>query len=563
MNTLPTEIIDCLSKFLEKKDIINCLTVNKHCYSIFIKYIYKEISIGWTHTLDQFMDAFACSPRMKEAGKYVQKFSSISEGTFDDYTLEYREEEFLDILVHLPNIEEFTICPTYSLLELLTKTTKPIFPNIKILNLNVMRSFYLTYLMDCFYRFRSTLTTISNYYADYLPCDASSDKLVTYFGAFPRLNSITIGSLGINSVPDDMIFTDLLEVCPVLTHLVFVCPAININDLCAQKSFPQLKHLELDTCQLNFDTARSLKNVCPQLKSLRLKLGDVDQQSLADILSWTKSIDKLVINSTKSNYMNIIDDFVRVQKKRSEDRHESVINIASFGSPSDRKYSFELSADYNPHTNIKTIKLQVARLGLFVFKYYPILERIGSTLNKLEISVHGFELQHINQECPLLSELVLRSLTATTKTSEQPVINKHLTRVTIDDIYPTYSKFKEIVECCPNIQHLYLSNFNEPDKEIAVMDQDVVYYIEIPVTSLKINISKEGHGEQNIAVVKALDGVWIKSWRYCSQIRGMVVTEDPLTISDIGPSMASPLYVLICNSVKHVSFTKEQRKIYW
>ncbi|KAI8976476.1 hypothetical protein BDB01DRAFT_803009 [Pilobolus umbonatus] len=508
------------------------------------------------------MDAFACSPRMKEAGKYVQKFSSISEGTFNDYTLEYREEEFLDILVHLPNIEEFTICPTYSLLELLTETTKPIFPNVKVLNLNVMRVHHLVNLMDCFYRFRSTLTTISNYYADYLPYDASSNKLVTYFGAFPQLSSITIGSFD-NPVPDNLIFTDILEVCPVLTHLKFVCSAININDLCAQKSFPQLKHLELGTDQLSLDTARSLNNFCPQLKSLKLKVSNVDQQGMADILSQTKSIDKLVITSTEYSNLDIINDFVRVQNNRSKERHESVINIAIFGSISIRTPSLKLSAEYNPHTNIKTITVHVVVYRVFDLRYLSFLEIVGSTLNKLECHSCELDLQRINQECPLLSELVLRSQIVTTKTSEQPVINKHLTRVTIDDIYPTYSKFKEIVECCPNIQHLYLSNFNEPDKEIAVMDQDGVYYIEIPVTSLKINISKEGHGEKNIAVVKALDGVWIKSWRYCSQIRGMVVTEDPLTISDIGPSMASPLYVLICNSVKHVRFTKEQRKIYW
>ncbi|KAI8976493.1 hypothetical protein BDB01DRAFT_838017 [Pilobolus umbonatus] len=89
---------------------------------------------------------------------------------------------------------------------------------------------------------------------------------------------------------------------------------------------------------------------------------------------------------------------------------------------------------------------------------------------------------------------------------------------------------------------------------ISDNDYDEIQCIELPVTSLKLDRSDVGNCEWSIVVVKTVEGVWIKSWHYCSQRKGMIVSDGPLTKYDLGQLMGGIIYVFECSLVEDVVF---------
>ncbi|KAI8976561.1 hypothetical protein BDB01DRAFT_853197 [Pilobolus umbonatus] len=75
MTPLPTEVVECIVKRLERKDILECSNANTQFYSISMKYLYAEIDIESEANLNLFLNSLARYPRCKEAGTYSDAFS--------------------------------------------------------------------------------------------------------------------------------------------------------------------------------------------------------------------------------------------------------------------------------------------------------------------------------------------------------------------------------------------------------------------------------------------------------------------------------------------------------
>ncbi|KAI8978126.1 hypothetical protein BDB01DRAFT_852660 [Pilobolus umbonatus] len=557
MNTLPTEIIEWIVKDLGRKDLYTCLTVNKQYYSIFIKYLYREINIKCAARVTSLLDSLILYPRTKEAGKHVRKFSALKAYIFSK---KYKETELVDILMHLPNIEVFNIRLKMDLVRALSDTTKPILTKIKMLDLQPCFRGERDILTNCYHKYRSSLTTLHSVHVSNVLDTLHTIESLTYFAIFPCLDSLEI-DLANTMIMDTMVFTDILKVCPSLTNLTYLCTYMNLDrpELIEREEYP-LKRLELYIDYITAEDVSYIKNSLPQLKdlSLAIRTGSEDLEGIINAVLQIKSLLDLSFSffypvSTKTAARLFHQLFNHYKQKNKLVVNEACIrqHVTSDSS--------SFSTIYCPEKQLRTILTTLSSPNLFP-RMLQVLNQIGKTLDKVSIDCNDkpMKLEDINQRCPVLSKLTLfhpalipHHIRLRVNTHHIRLrVNTHLTTLVIERCSIRRSIFKEIEVCYPMLKQLHLSWFSISNEEED--DSDEVQYIHLHVTSLKIKQRDPHISLSNMIFIQAVDDVWVKSWYYCANSKKVVISGYKDTLNIIDLSMGIPSYVFVCKDIEDV-----------
>ncbi|KAI8978103.1 hypothetical protein BDB01DRAFT_852641 [Pilobolus umbonatus] len=545
MYTVPTEIFEKIIQNLGKKDLYTCLTVSKHFYSISIRCLFEEVCFTYQDKLTSFLDSFNLYPRSKRAGNYTRSFI-----TSCDLSL-FTEMHFIDILTLLPNIEELSIIATRKLIHMLTNTTKLILPKIKILHLYLSSKHYQEGVMDCWYRYRSSLTLLPEIPVYKVHEDYTVNDLTSYLASFPCLNTISIDAKD-TSVGQTLELKDILQACPLLANLNYTSTSLltdSTNPAIIQ-SFPHMTHLEIETDNMTQDNANYIKHSFPRLNFMKLTIDckEEDEYNMVDTLLQMKIPDSFRISFIHSFNIDSVVHFVGQLNSKAIEMNENVLNKVNFLILGRRKCT-TLSSEYNPSRRLRTITTCVCQVH-DISKNFDLLDQIGGNLNILEMGNHStdrvWNLEDFNRRCPMLSEMELRSFKLVAYGGPF-TINSHLTTLNLFLCKITYSTLKQIAICYPMLQQLHLTidltNDNKMNK---------VHSIELPVTLLTIRHIEQVKLKWDRTVIKAVDGISVKSWRYSRRSKKMITSDDRKKMTDFGLLRRRPLYVFICNAVEEV-----------
>ncbi|KAI8972973.1 hypothetical protein BDB01DRAFT_854352 [Pilobolus umbonatus] len=327
-------------------------------------------------------------------------------------------------------------------------------------------------------------------------------------------------------------------------------------DLARIPTFPQFKDLDIDISEMTLEDAHFIKTSFPQLQKLTLTIQEnvEDKYNIIDALIQPTLPDNLTIYCSELSNIDIIVNFVYQLNKRFKKENVSVVNKIAYNK-SEYDNLTVLSTEYDPKSCLRIITTTV-HYPYRLFKNFQLLEQIGGNLNKLQISDDGYnsvwDLEDINQQCPVLSELVFHSLELVPY-SGKPKINKNLTKLTMTkcDIYQ--NTFKRVELSYPMLEELHLKG----NKLVGIDEQAIVCHVHLKLNKLKlirIYLEDPQTSYLNMVVVKAVDDTWVKLWSYCNEKKKMVVTEKKSAIHEIKLVKEGLLYVLISNTVEDVSF---------
>ncbi|KAI8972969.1 hypothetical protein BDB01DRAFT_839147 [Pilobolus umbonatus] len=546
--------------YLEREDYHNCLTVNKQYYSIFIKCLYENVCLFQDSQLKLFLDSLMLHSRCQEAGKYVRMFSTNGNYGFDNNALTSNAKaDPLQYLMHLPNIEELTIEPAVEHIKALTDTKEPILLKLKILKLDPWYGDFIKLMVGCYYRYRASLTTIKINRPEF-----TAEEMVAYLTAFPFMRYLDI-EINDTTVDNYLDYTDILKALPNLIDLNYRYKPMKskrVDPVRIQKYF--LQNLELKIKHMSLEEAQFIKDSFPALKILKLCVGSSLVRGgfdIVDTLLQVKSLEKMDIELLGNLNVETVANFVHQANNRHLEAKESVLNAAEIYfdcSEEDRFFGhwiYEttwISTEYDGHRRLITTRIYPLRGSS---KSLEILDQIGGYLNKLEMGGDEdmmWEFSRINQQCPTLSKLELSGFNLVSYNS--PIItNSHLTDLTIKLCKINVSTIKDIPTCYPALKRLYflwntIIGNDEDDNDNHAENE--IHYIHMNVQSL---IIRQYNPQNAWIIIKAVDGVWVKSWMYCSKNKRMVISEDREKIKDIKPSKDSSLYVFISNIIINVT----------
>ncbi|KAI8976489.1 hypothetical protein BDB01DRAFT_348921 [Pilobolus umbonatus] len=544
MITLPAEIVELIIKKLEWKDIRSCSTVNRQFYSTLIKYLYREVCVRTNANLNLFLDSLVLYPRYIEIGIHVRKLILNIPYAINEYSFgRYSNVKVIHFLMQLPNLEEIAMRPSIRLIQALTNTRKPILTKVKKLDFYFHTDGACYKYADCCYRYRSSIATLSGNDL-YL----SNDELIPYLASFPCLDELRD-----LSSEEPMVLTDVLDACPMLTKLDFTCESTSIHhpDLPKKQTY-LLEKLHLSADHMALEVIQFIRDSLPQLKSLKLTIenGLEEFDAILDTVWQIRSLKTMKVNFPGFFNIDIVHMFVDTLKKYKEMSEVMKRETIVKQNYSTARPYFTIEYQRGSHSTTEN------RLLIGMYNMQLLLEdldHMGKNLDTLTLHpryrVHAWSLEDINERCLMLSELFLVHFKLI-PFHGQGTVNKHLTMLSIESITVNCSILKNINECYPMLKHFHLKSVDL----ISDDDYDEIQCIELPVTSLKLDRSDVGNCEWSIVVVKTVEGVWIKSWHYCSQRKGMIVSDGPLTKYDLGQLMEGIIYVFECSLVEDVVF---------
>ncbi|KAI8976527.1 hypothetical protein BDB01DRAFT_803259 [Pilobolus umbonatus] len=552
MDTLPTEIINQIVKNLEKKDLLSCLTVDKRYYSIFINHLYRKICFSKDEKkVISFMDSLHKYTRTKEAAKYVRVFSVPNEIDFDNLRT---ETDSFDTLMHLPNVEELKIKPSNGLVRALAYTTKPILPRIKIFDFDFYFVRNKEALSELFYRFRSTLSTLQITASFLFPPKHPTNNLKSFIASFPRLDHLLINvdsELG-NTLP----IIDIFKAFPKITSLYYSCKIMKLNplDLLEAQTFSNIKQLEFNIGLMTEDNVNLIKNSLSQLKKLKIVFRNrlIDEKIIGKLIQM-KGLEEINITGVAPFNMLTVVNFMNQLNNQSKTNNEIVHNEVEFLNY--RNFRTALSTKYTSHGGVRT-KTIYMKLRTDIMETPLILQQIGKYLNILKIHNNEYagnwNLEDINQRCPILSQLSLEELDLVAS-EKMLTVNSHLTTLTIADCDVSQFNYEEIASSFPLLQDLHLVlNYGYREE-----DGNIVKYIQLPSNNLRrmrLKIFNSSCKKCNMMVIKVVDNVWVKSWSYDIITKTESISEELFTMRDIKPLEKKPLFVFISSSIEDVIF---------
>ncbi|KAI8976491.1 hypothetical protein BDB01DRAFT_853132 [Pilobolus umbonatus] len=559
---VPAEIIEAILKHLDHKGLYACLTVNTYFYSICIKYLYKEIYLANGIDLGFLLTCINLYPRSREAAKYVCLLSvrgyaitndipirsniPINHSITKSLTIQLNKYiDFIDSLVYLPNIKHLLLNPTSDFIQQLIDNTKPI--------LTKLEKFSVYYyggnnLADCYYKYRSSMTTLNMHNNTLYFGSFTYERLVSHIASYPCLQQLVINVARV-SLRSHLSFADILRACPALVYLRYIAKSMNLRPLdhVETQEF-SLKKLRLEVCHITFEDAQYIRDSLTQLKILNLNVK-TNIEERGDIVSTVLEIQSLIsVQYTFPSFSSIKSaaEIYHVLTNRSKQRNESMINKAKFYVH--KKYKPPLLyTTYHPEEHRRSVNISVD-LNKNPSWMFPVLNNMGIYLNKLDIngSNTAIDLECIRRRCPVLSYLVLQNLSIIPRVRKLTV-NNCLTNLTINSCSIKVSALKELTECYPKLKHLCFSDIN-----IMGDDKNEIHYFHLNITSLKIKPSLFSGPVWGMMVMKAVDDVWVKSWLYNGGQQQEIIAED-IQATSIKPIVDSPLYVFISNNVEDFS----------
>ncbi|KAI8972935.1 hypothetical protein BDB01DRAFT_839114 [Pilobolus umbonatus] len=561
-NCLPLEVIRFITARLDKSDLHRCLTLNQFWYSISIRPFYSCVELKNVQRLELFLASLTLYPRCMEAGKYIQELDMSCLYSADKFKIFNTEIDIMDALAHCPFIRQLTVCAKPDMIDVVLRT------DMKLLNYLFFKNIdYITpaTIMDCFYKYRSSLVQLDLNNLTQFVCEYSLEEITHYLGSFPKLKVLSMSIL--NHLQDVSVLDAVFHQCPQLTEIAYKSAS-----LCTPAEstgvFPlSILTLSLDGLYLNDISYIKSRFNCLKELSLTINVQMEKESEVVDALMAIETLSKLKLDIPNSYSKDTLNTFWKHASLPSEHSKLHPHNKASIKFGCSIEESINLLFTQCPDTGNKImsssiyISATVIRESRLEYKSY--LEVFGEYLDDLVFYDYDFghliNLEHINNYCHSLTKLTLMySKLACTNKSISP--NQNLT-----DLYLTYCTllveeshtiqpaFKEIAIAYPKLQRLYL---DEPDF-INHGTEDMIFEVKLPDTGLKyVSLNKNFIFETpwTSVILNEVDRQPMKMWRYNQKENKTVVNEGE-EMADLLRSYPSPLYILKSKTVEDAYVT--------
>ncbi|KAI8972789.1 hypothetical protein BDB01DRAFT_839234 [Pilobolus umbonatus] len=527
MDHLPFEILESVILQLTLNDLLTCLTINSTWYRLFISTVYHAIDLDKNHKMILLLNSLTTNPRGMEAGGYV-RYMSLNQTSRDNALKRAAlEVDAIDALTYCPNLEHLIIETDSRTTEAPIQPRMPQLRNIKLLNLNsfACRDDFKDDIMACYYKYRSTLTTL----APLVSPTHTPDSLISYLSAFTALTELYI-DLSSDTYTHSPMLDRILTKCSSLTRIAFKCALLNSPD--SQLVIPNyalINDLTLSVKDLYLRDIEYMKENMKALKKLNLTVNAEihDGERAMELISKMKSINSIKIKIRDSYCIDTYNTFWRYADLNTSllpelCKKKSVIWL-KVASASSMKLTISRC-----DTETTAITSTVCIPRNMILNYTEYLERISHCLHTLKIktalydSTVNFDI--INRTCPALSKLVLRSPNLN-ESGEFLVRNNNLKQLTLCNARVGSAEFKEIELAFPHLEELKLIAVNLKFNHTI----DNVYSFELPQTGLRsFTIEKDIFfaSKLSIVVIKEIQGVLICAWRYCYDSKEMVFTQQ-------------------------------------
>ncbi|KAI8976492.1 hypothetical protein BDB01DRAFT_348916 [Pilobolus umbonatus] len=547
MITLPAEIVELIIKKLEWKDIRSCSTVNRQFYSVSLIYLYEEVYFESEDSLDSFIYSLTYYPQCQKAGIYVRKLAIANSYSDNEYFFEYYSiTDTIDLLMHLPNIEDLCMESSFELIQALVDTKKPILTKLKRFDFDDVCQDSSLYADFC-RKYRSSLTTIKSRFIA-----MSDDHLKQFLTLFPCLNSFEYYPK--YHQDNTVILSDILEICPKLTDLTYDSESVE-TDTIDLSNIPRhpLTSLTLRLYHMKSVSIQFVRDCLPDLECLDLEMWS-DQENSSEIIETIlqlKPMKRIYIRFSGMLDKDLITRLIDHSCKLAEEKNESVEHKVILDGNYGHAGPFTM-LEYKRGSSINTRQYSLYNWKN-VLQVEQVLDQVGKKLEEFGTTQQSYcnvtwDLEDINRRCPMLSRLSLFHLNPITP-HKLLTVNEHLTWLFIGSVEAKCLLSNQINVCYPMLKKLILSCIWLDDDD----DCNGIYYIELPVTSIEFIHFRYLGCKWEIVVVKPMDGVSIKSWRYCDKVKEMVMSEEPLTIINIKRYKDGPLCVFICSEIEDVS----------
>ncbi|KAI8972933.1 hypothetical protein BDB01DRAFT_839116 [Pilobolus umbonatus] len=530
MEHLPYEIIEQITLLLSTKDHLNCLTVNKFWYSIFIRLVYKRV-VFWTRSkLELFLQSITSYPRSAEGGNYIRQFEMSLLKHTEKCLVVFSESDILKVL------------------------TNPVTPK-KLKNICFASGFTLDTIdseaMDCLYHFRSTLTCLRLDKASHALSEHTLLSLVSYLTEFRCLEKLQI-DLTDTPFGNSSMLDLILHHCPKLTRVHFESNTLNCPANTSIQSYPNIKKLLIRVDMMHLNDAYYLRDNLTQLKKFKLviKRSIHNEEKVLNALMNIRSLDrfKMKMPFTLSKYA--FDEFWKHAALPSQFLQERDTNKAVFTVLNSSKSLSDLLFVKCPITGRRKSSAMMIMSTQTKPSCQEYLEENGWLFNQLDIrndmNQSNISLENINRLCPVLSRLVMREIDLTAPSS-MIAPNNNLLSLMLDQC--ELSTFRNIETAYPNLQNLKLesADFRSGSAEnttFQLPDTGLIY--------LEINKVKMMGLMCNVAIITEIDGVVIRSWHYNRRSNKTIVLESEST--EIQQLPNQPFLILRSSTLKTVHF---------
>ncbi|KAI8972498.1 hypothetical protein BDB01DRAFT_809995 [Pilobolus umbonatus] len=543
MNKLSVELMEDISSRLSSEDLYQCLTVNKSWYLVTVPLLYATIKPRGYKYQKMFFESFLLNKRCTNAGVFIKELDMtflLSGEQFSSHPVV--EAEFIEVLHHCPNLEILSVSSQPSFVQGLLRT-----PDLKKLKELWFSQFcsnsqIVKEIMDCQYRFRSSLTSlnlmqVAGYY--------SLDNIITYVSSFSHLNRLklreTIGLINVS------VFDTILPRCSHLTHLTYHCSSLKTTSSIVNHS--SIQSLKINMGDLCLQDIVYMKTAFPHLTELILTpYGNEDGgwdrilELILQIVTLTHFQMSFSVNYQESHAIFSICADLLFQTSS----HKAVINEAVFKVSYNNNDRINLSFTKKHNTCRRTIVFEIQTTTSPVEKY---LEKIGHHLDILhldiEVSDSMIGCTSINVLCPRLSELYLANQSVLP--SAPP--NHNLKTLVLSEIEINRPLFRTIESAYPLLQKLTLTIKNGQMNEVT----EDIYEIHLSNMQLKL-LTVEWSFFLRSSMMVINDGYSVCGWHFNYSNTEKIVIKDKHDLNSALQFYTERLLLFRCKSVENVHF---------
>ncbi|KAI8972932.1 hypothetical protein BDB01DRAFT_452423 [Pilobolus umbonatus] len=278
MESLPYEIIESIADYLDTRDFDACLTVCKLWSVLFMKNVYTDIHIKSEFKLMLFLESLVIYPRCMDAGQYIKSLDMSSLTTADKFRKNSQVDiHATDALIHCLNIERLTLPAHADIIKTFLDPKMPEFTHLKYLHFRVVSNYTTTEILDCYYKYRSSLVYMNLKGLSRVFIKFTFDDIVNYLSSFGLLEELHI-DLPIPHFQLNHTLNDIFDHCQRLNKVEYGAYMMNtpIHYYRRVKVYEPLAYLELNLIDFYLQDSFYIKSRFTQLETLSLI---IDRQS--------------------------------------------------------------------------------------------------------------------------------------------------------------------------------------------------------------------------------------------------------------------------------------------
>ncbi|KAI8986582.1 hypothetical protein BDB01DRAFT_786118 [Pilobolus umbonatus] len=564
MKDIPIEVFDSIFQNVPKSDYPICSMVCSQWNYLINRYLYSTIRISSEECMHSFLEGLTLYPRCMEAGKHIKKIDMSSLSTATPFKIHSSVNiDHIDALIHCPNIEQLEVEGFPDMILSFMDPRMPTLNKLKFLCFMHVDSKAPAEIIDCFYKFRSSLTYLDLTGLTHILDNFSPEDIISYIGAFSHVNNLKIElpfSTELKTLPT---FDSILDKCPQLSHMLYKSSSLNVPDYNSQSPLKQssVSNAELDLAYVSMNDIYYIKDKFKCLTHLSLSIINklTNEPEVIDALMDISTLTDLSIELRNSYRKDTLNAFWKHVTPSSHSRtNSSKISFWSY-------FNDTLKLKYTFCSGVKSMSSEISitseTVEEFDLGFVDYLDAHGSHIHNLDLSFHGHqltELQTLNRLFPELTNLTIDYATMPTSsdliTPSYNLISLMLDSClfSVDRTSTVQTFFSDIDAAFPMLKRLDLV-YPDFDDEY---NENMVYEIQLPEQLKVFTLSKSFIliSPWHAVVVKEVNGIHEVSW-YCDEDTLNLYTKNEDVVQEYAQSICLPVFVFRSKTLEYVDLS--------